>query len=145
MVPLSFCPDHKHEFLNRDIWTKSLAERACCAATQQYDCRKPGLFKTEFASEGIVALSSKTYCCWKELDNAFKHHSKGLSKTTNSLYKETFLEVLNSKKSLAGTNKGFKLNKNQVFNYSQKRKALSWQYAKRHVFADGVSTKNIQI
>ena len=41
--PHPFWPDHKHDFLNRDIWTKSLAERGFCAAIQQYDCRTPGL------------------------------------------------------------------------------------------------------
>ena len=143
--PRPFCPQHKQEFLNRNVWSKKHEERACCAATRRHDCRTPGLFKTEFAGDGIVALNSKTYCCWRESDNAFKYSSKGLSKSTNSLNKESFLDVLYNRESMTGTNKGFRLCNNQMYTYTQKRKALSWQYAKRQLLADGVSTRNIRL
>ena len=70
--PRPFCPEHRHEFIDRSVWTKKHAERECCAATYRYDCRTPGLFKTEFSGDEIVALNSKTYCCWRDSDGTFK-------------------------------------------------------------------------
>ena len=110
--------------------------------TKKFDCQTLGLFKKEFFSDEIIALKSKAYCCWKESGSSFKYSIKGLSKATNVFDKEAFLNVLHNQKSLFGTNKGFVHLNNQTFTYSQLRKGLSWQYTKRRVFSDGVSTRN---
>lgn len=54
-------------------------QRQCCAERQIYDTRTPGLFKVEYAGDGIVALCSKTYYCFGELKDKFS--SKGLNKS----------------------------------------------------------------
>ena len=69
-----------------------------CKEVYRHDLRTPGLFKEEINGEGIVALNSQTSFCWAGEDGEVKYSSKGLSKRTNHLTKESYLEVLRSGK-----------------------------------------------
>ena len=70
-----------------------------------YDKRTPGLFKEEWSGEGIIGLSSKTYYCYGSYD---KFSCKGVNKTCNDINKEKYLNVLLTKQSSSGLNKGFR-------------------------------------
>lgn len=113
-----------------------------CELTRKKESRTPGLFKEEFRGDGIVALNSKTYYCWAGGDK-FKYSSKGLSKRTNELTKEQFLDVLRTGTPVGGVNKGFVTKNHIMYTYSQLRTSVSYFYAKRLVHEDGVSTGNI--
>ena len=64
--PSEACDVHRAEFvdikrrLGPHAWYPA---RQCCEARRVYDGKTPGLFKTEWDSNGMVALSSKTYYC----------------------------------------------------------------------------------
>ena len=107
-----------------------------------YDKRTPGLFKEEYSGDGIIALCSKTYFCFGEED---KFSCKGINKRTNAVTKEKYMDVLLSKKSGSGTNRGFRTVDNQVFTYFQERCGFSYFYPKRRVLEDGVSTAPLEI
>ena len=55
------------------------------------------------------------------------------------------MDVLLSKQSGSGTNRGFRLADNQVYPYLQERTGFSYFYPKRKVLADGVSTAPLEI
>jgi hypothetical protein len=107
-----------------------------------YDKRTPGLFKTEFTGDGMIALCSKTYYCFGKED---KFSCKGINKRTNQITKEKYMDVLLSKKSGSSTNRGFRSIDNQVYTYLQERAGFSYFYPKRKVLADGVSTIPLDI
>ena len=56
-----------------------------------YDKRTPGLFKTEFSGDGMIALCSKTYYCFGD---ETKFSCKGINKRTNDITKDTYMDVL---------------------------------------------------
>ena len=64
------------------------------------------LFKEEWAGDGIIGLSSKTYYRFGRKD---KFNFKGVNKKTNEINKEKYLNVLLTKQSSAGLNKGFRI------------------------------------
>jgi len=126
-------------FLERDLWfpREDTPEHAA------YDKRTPGLFKVEWSGEGFVGLNSKTYCCWgTEGDKA---RSKGISKRTNKLDKDRYLDVLKTKQSQSGENRGFRVVESKVFTYSQHREGFSYFYPKRKVKDDGITTIPLDI
>lgn len=142
--PRMYCDRHADDFqLCKSVPTKLWELQNCCKEVYQYDIRTPGLFKVEFSGHGIVALNSKTYFCWNDETHSTKHSSKGLSKTTNSFTKDTFLKVLHSRSPKEGVNKGFVKKDNRVFSYTQLRTGLTYFYSKRRVCNDGVSTEYI--
>jgi hypothetical protein len=118
-------------------WTDS------CELVFKFDTRTPGLFKEEFEGSGIIALNSKTYFCWADGGNT-KYSSKGLSKTTNKLTRDNYMNVLRTGTSMRGVNKGFVRKDNVTYSYDQLKTGLTYFYGKRRVCADGVSTTNIR-
>ena len=58
-----FCLQHREEFLDKEAWSEVKANRECCSKSKKLDCHTPGLFKTEFLGDSIIALNSKTYYC----------------------------------------------------------------------------------
>ncbi len=138
--PRPYCEEHKAAFRSKRAQMSDLPK--CCLRVYQYDSRTPGLFKEEFRGDGVVALNSKTYFCWKN-DGGEKLSSKGLSKSTNQLSKEKYLSVLRSGKGYSGVNRGFVRKDNLTYTYEQVRTGLTYFYAKRKVEDDGVSTSNI--
>jgi len=55
-----------------------------------YDKRTPGLFKTEFTGDGMIALCSKTYFCFGAED---KFSCKGVNRKTNDINKGTYMDM----------------------------------------------------
>lgn len=145
--PRQSCAEHHDSYVLTvkagEVWVRV----PCCEAAFRYDIRTPGLFKEEFRGDGIVALNSKTYFCWGmegETEN-IKYSSKGLSKRTNQLSREQFLNVINTGHTAVGVNTGFQKRNNKLYTYEQTKAGLSYFYAKRRVMSDGVSTKNIDV
>jgi hypothetical protein len=93
-----------------------------------YDKRIPRLFKEEYRGDGIVVLCSKTYYCFG-VEDTFS--CKGINKRLNDIHKGTYMDVLLSKKSGSGTNRGFRVVDNKMYTYLQER--------------DGVSTEPLDI
>ena len=117
----------------------------CCQDAYNYDLRTPGLFKEEFTGDGIEALNSKTYYCWNDKTNSSKYSSKGIYKSLNNFTKDTYLDVLKTKASSSGVNKGFVVKDSKTYTYEQVKTGLTYFYAKRQVGADRVSTSPIDI
>ena len=107
-----------------------------------YDKRTPGLFKVEWEGNGIISLSSKTYYCFGASD---KFSCKGVNKKCNEVNKEKYLNVLLSKESSSGVNRGFRRVDNAMYTYTQVRNGFSYFYPKRKVLEDGVSTVPLDI
>ena len=107
-----------------------------------FDKRTPGLFKEEWSGDGIIGLCSKTYYCFGSDD---KFSCKGINKKCNEIDKEKFLNVLLTRNSSSGLNKGFRVRNNSVYTYHQSRMGFSYFYPKRKVLSDGVSTLPLDI
>ena len=116
--------------------------RTDTAEHKAYDKRTPGLFKEEWAGDGIIGLSSKTYYCFGGKD---KFSCKGVNKKTNEINKEKYLNVLLTKQSSAGLNKSFRVVNNTMYTYQQIRDGFSYFYPKRKVLEDGVTTMPLDI
>jgi hypothetical protein len=110
--------------------------------TFAYDKRTPGLLKTQFTGDGIIALFSKTYFCFGAED---KFSCKGVNRKTNDIHKGTYMDVLLSKKFGSGTNRGCRSIDNQVYAYLREKAGFSYVYPKRKVLTDGVSTEVLDI
>ena len=137
--PAEACDQHHTDFVDTkcrgEDWTTT---DECCMQRKQVDKRTPGLFKVEWEGDGCIGLCSKTYYCFGgERD---KLSCKGLNKKQNDLTKQQYLDVLTSKKNGHGTNRGFRLNDNTMYTYTQERAGLSFFYPKRIVAADGITT-----
>lgn len=136
--PADSCDLHHNQFVTAKMEGKPWQPtESCCIERKTYDRRTPGLFKVEWKGDGIVGLCSKTYYCFGDND---KLSCKGLSKRQNNLQKDTYLNVLKTRESGCGINRGFQVKDNSVFTYSQHRAGLSFFYPKRLVLVDGVST-----
>ena len=59
--PKPYCSDHKDLFVITKTKFGSWEPFECCKKQLLHDKRTPGLFKTEFSGDGMVALNSKTY------------------------------------------------------------------------------------
>ena len=90
----------------------------------------------------MVALCSKTYYCFGVED---KVSCKGINKCLNDIHKGTYMDVLLSKKSGSGTNRGFRVVDNKMYTYLQERAGFSYFYHKRKVLDDGDSTEPLDI
>ena len=104
--------------------------------TDKYSNRTPGLFKTEYEGEGMVALCSKTYYVWGNKKD--KASSKGLQKCNSIINKEKYLQCLFDSEIINGVNKGFRFEQKTMKTYEQNKIGLSPLYAKGVVMDDGV-------
>ena len=137
-LPSECCDAHRDEYVRCRLANRQwIGSEECCKMRRAFDKRTPGLFKVEWSGDGFVGLCSKTYYCFGSTD---KYSTKGLSKRHNTIDKETFLEVLTSRRSGSGKNRGFRVYKSTVMTYVQERAALTYFYAKRVVHEDGLST-----
>ena len=145
--PRPYCEQHQAEFVATKMKEyeggKPWSAPECCTSTLRHDTRTPGLFKVEFEGTGMVALNSKTYCCWSS--DSCKYSSKGISKSTTQFCKDDFMSVLRDNNPVHGQNRGFMLRDNRMFSYAQSRAGLTSLYAKRRVLDDGVSTTHLDI
>ena len=134
-------PELMEQFLKeKDQWFP----RTDTEENAAFDKRRSGLMKLEFSGSFICALSSKTYFCLDD-DNKPKITCKGVRKANNEITKETYLNVLFSKKSGSGVNKGFRMHREKMHTYIQKRDAFSYLYPKRKVLPDGITTTPLDI
>ena len=148
--PSPACDEHHTDFVQTkcrgEIWEP---RGPCCIQRLKDDKRTPGLFKLEYEGDGIVALCSKTYFCFTNNYNGeetnTKVATKGLSKNLNHLTKQKYLQVLESKTSGSGINRGFRSDGKTVFTYEQERASLSYLYIKRKVCDDGISTEPLDL
>lgn len=132
-------PDMKDRYLaEKHLWFP----RTDTPEHAAYDKRTPGLFKEEFSGDGIIALCSKTYFCYGK---DIKYSCKGINKRLNTITKDTYMDVLLTKKSGSGTNRGFRSVNNQIYTYLQERAGFSYFYPKRKVLDDGISTVPLDI
>ena len=142
-LPSDCCDEHRNEYVRCRLADRPwVGDEACCVARKAFDKRTPGLFKVEWSGDGFVGLCSKTYYCFGASD---KYSTKGLSKRHNVINKDAFLEVLASRRSGSGKNRGFRVHCSSVLTYVQERAALTYFYAKRVVHEDGVSTGPVDV
>ena len=141
-LPAKSCDTHHEEFVSARARGEAWDPLPCCKERAVFDKRTPGLFKVEFVGDGMVALCSKTYYAFGEQNKA---SCKGLNKYLNNITKEKFLQVLSSRQSGGGLNRGFRSLRNAVFTYEQERNSLSFLFIKRKVCEDGISTEPLLI
>lgn len=137
--PSEACQKHRDEWVRAKVRGEEwVGEGLCCAQQRQRDTRTPGLFKTEFRGDGMIALCSKTYYGFGKQND--KVSCKGLNKKQNSLQKEHYMKVLQKKESGGGVNTQIKTDGKKTYTYTQGRKSLSYLYPKRRVQSDGIKT-----
>ena len=142
-LPSVCCDEHRDEYVRCRLADRSwVGDGECCKARRAFDKRTPGLFKVEWSGDGFMGLCSKTFYCFGTTD---KYSTKGLSKRHNTIDKEAFLEVLTNRRSGGGTNRGFRVHRSTVMTYVQERAALTYFYAKRVVYEDGLSTGPVDV
>ena len=135
--------EHKEEYVNTRLAGRSwTATESCCLARKAFDKRTPGLFKVEWCGKGFIGLCSKTYYCFGSTN---KSTTKGLNKRQNDIDKDAFLNVLMSRRSGSGFNRGFRVHNSSMMTYVQERAALTYFYPKRKVLADGLSTAPLDL
>ena len=121
--PAEACDVHHEVWIATRISDRVWEPQPCCIARQKFDKRTPGLFKEEWCGDGIISLCSKTYFCFGATN---KKSSKGLNRKQNELDKESYLNVLRSKKAGSGANRGFQSKNNAMYTYTQVRAGLSY-------------------
>ena len=132
--PSLACEHHKKEFVKTRVQNLKWVQADCCKTCELFDCRMPGLFKLEFFGTRIISLAPKTYFLEKEHGQGVKNDAnqmtkkacKGLSTKLNQFRFDTYLDVLETKRSGVGVNKGFVCKNHQVFTYTQKRSGLNF-------------------
>ena len=70
---------------------------------------------------------------------------KHTNKRCNDIDKDKYLNMLLSKESSEGVNKGFRVVGNNMYTYNQVRQGFSYFYHKRKVLEDGVTTLPLDI
>ena len=133
-------PEMMHEFeIDKSNWFP----RTDTVEHAKYDTRTPGLFKVEWEGDGIISLCSKTYYCFRAGKDKFS--CKGVNKKNNVINKDKYLDIILSKRSGSGVNRGFRVMNNKMCTYVQVKNAFSYFYPKRKVLEDGVSTIPLDI
>ena len=143
--PRQACDHHNQAFIDSGVRGDKWVQPECCRATTKFDSRTPGLFKEEFRGTGIIALNSKTYVCWDETSGQSKCSAKGISKNLNNLQAEIYKDVLQSKTSFTGTNRGFIQKDHKILTYAQQRSGITYYYTKRKVHEDGITTSPLDV
>ena len=113
--PSLACEHHKKEFIKAWVQNLEWIQADCCKAYEIFDCRTPGLLKLEFFGSRMLDLAPKTYITEKEplqgiendTNQTTKKACKGLSTKLNQFCFDTYLDVLETKRSGVGVNKGF--------------------------------------
>ncbi|MEM7759765.1 MAG: hypothetical protein AAF298_16795, partial [Cyanobacteria bacterium P01_A01_bin.40] len=113
-----------------------------------YEQKRHGIFKIEFSATRLVALSAKSYSLsFDDGDGEVRSKiaAKGISKRHNELSYEDYKTVLQEQKDLIGENRGFKRTADgAMFQYRQKKVALTSFYGKRWVCKDKINTRTLR-
>ena len=109
----------------------------------RFDKRTPGLFKEEYRGTKMVCLSAKTYCIEGEM--GIKFSSKGANKRSVSDPMQIMRNVLETGIPESTVNRGIKRKGDEMVTYTQKRRCFGYEYFKRKVHRDGVSTDPLDL
>lgn len=116
--------------------------KKCCFYHEKIESKYlPGLFKFEFVGDMMLSSSSKTYLA-RFKNGSYKMSTKGVSK--RQLLKED-VETIFRKAVLGGENffswlRGFKIIKDGVVTFSQRKRVFTAYYAKRGIHPEGDQT-----
>ena len=129
LFPSLACEHHKKQFVKARVQNLEWVQTDCCKARELFDRWTLGLLKLEFFGDRMLALALKTYFIEKEPIQGVKNDAnqmtkkacKGLTTKLNQFRFDTYLDVLKTKCSGVGVNKGFICKNHQVFTYTQKR------------------------
>ena len=143
-LPSESCdnPHHRATYIQSKTVNFPWLPPPCCKSRLVYDKRTPGLFKIEWEGEELTSLNSK---CYSGKGSEPKTSCKGVIQKQNNLTPENFKAVLMTEETHMVTNRGFKVVNHGMTTYSQRKRGLNYQYIKRRVCADGVSTEPLDI
>ena len=143
-LPSESCDNTHHRSTYIQAKTHGLPwfPQPCCERRLVYDKRTPGLFKIEWEGSAMTALNPK---CYVGVGDEPKLSCKGVTKRQNNLTVQDFNSVLDSEKTHMVQNSGFKVVEHNVTTYTQTKRGLTYQYLKRQVCDDGVSTIPLNI
>ena len=120
--------------------------RESCNKHANFDKRTPGLFKEEFRCSEMIALCSKTYCCYDEQSDTVKLSSKEINKNNIEEPLAKYRKVFFDEERVYSTNRGFRVVDNKkVCTYELKKVGLSYFYPKRKVCEGGIHTTPLDI
>ena len=111
---------------------------------RMYDKRKPGLFRVEYEGDGMVAFCSKSYYVWNS-NNKDKFSCKGVQKKRDPLVREQYIRCLNTCEYELSTNIGFRMDKQLMKTYEQRKIALTPIYGKGVVLGNGINIAPLNI
>ena len=143
-LPSESCdiPHHRATYIQAKTLHLPWLPPPCCESRLVYDKRTPGLFKVEWEGDAMTALNPK---CYAGVGSSEKMSCKGVKKKQNHLSVEMFNTVLTTGETHMVNNRGFKVTDHQVSTYTQRKSGLNYQYIKRKVCDDGVSTVPLSI
>ena len=143
-LPSESCdiPHHRATYIQSKTLNYPWFPSPCCESRLRFDKRTPGLFKIEWEGSEMTALNSK---CYIGIGTEEKISCKGVIQRQNDLTPHCYKKVLDTENTHVVTNRGFKVVDHHVATYSVKKKGLNYQYIKRKVCEDGVSTVPLEI
>ena len=143
-LPSESCdnPHHRSTYIQSRTANYPWLPAPCCKSRLVYDKRTPGLFKIEWEGDEMTSLNSK---CFIGTGEELKTSCKGVIQKQNNLTPENFKAVLRTEETHMVTNRGFKVVNHHMTTYSQRKRGLNYQYIKRRVCDDGVSTEPLDI
>ena len=99
------------------------------------------MFIEEFRYSEMIALCSKTYCCYDEQSDTVKLSSKWLNKNNIVEPLAKYRKILFDVEQVYSTNRGFCVVDNKkICTYELKKLGPSYFYPKRKVCEDGIHT-----
>ena len=143
-LPSESCddPHHRESYIQSRTNNLPWLPLPCCKSRLVFDKRTPGLFKIEWEGDEMTALNSK---CYIGSGVEKKISCKGVIQRQNTLSSETYKNVLETENTHMVSNKGFKVVNHHISTYTQTKRGLNYQYIKRRVCEDGVSTEPLDI
>ena len=143
-LPSESCddPHHRSQYVKAMTFNLPWFPLPCCIERQKFDKRTPGLFKIEWEGDEMTSLNSK---CYIGCGDANKTSCKGVIQKQNLLDVDCFNTVLDTKETHHVVNTGFKVTNHHIVTYKQKKRGLNYQYIKRKICEDGVSTLPLEI
>ena len=143
-LPSESCdiPHHRENYIACKTNNFPWLPLPCCKNRLLFDKRTPGLFKIEWEGDRMTSLNSKSY---SGEGDTVKVSCKGVIQKQNPLNLESYNNVLHTGATHMVTNKGFKVVDHHMVTYTQVKKGLNYQYIKRKICSDGVSTIPLDI
>ena len=113
-------------------------QRECCKVAEKLDSVVPLKFKKEFVGTRGISLCSKTYIIEGRKPGEFKMAAKGLSRKSNEISWQHFLQCLTSQRNCVGRYEGIQKwkrddNAVRMCTVAKTQNVLTCFYAKRLV------------